>query len=186
MSLNDPNRVEQIRKFSAIYGHFNTLRKTGRPMSLHEASVNEAAAQLCCLMPTLLTRRDDLFPLARQVAKMAGILTSTSSFNAGAISPPKGNREYEHKPATLADDHTARFKAADHQPSYEALQIDPLLKNHTVSARLTGFPAHSDCTSIESVMVFHTLYIHTHTHIRTHKLFNRYFLCLSMITLPFL
>ncbi|KHJ83990.1 NAB region 2, partial [Oesophagostomum dentatum] len=35
-------------------------------LSFHEVSVNEAAAQLCLIMPSLLTRRDELFPLARQ------------------------------------------------------------------------------------------------------------------------
>ena len=34
--------------------------------------MNEAAAQLCLQMPTLLTRRDELFPLARQVVRESG------------------------------------------------------------------------------------------------------------------
>ena len=34
--------------------------------------VNEAAAQLCFMMPTLLTRRDELFPLARQIVRDSG------------------------------------------------------------------------------------------------------------------
>ena len=37
-----------------------------------QISVNEAAAQLCLHMPTLLTRREDLFPLARQVVRDSG------------------------------------------------------------------------------------------------------------------
>lgn len=37
-----------------------------------QISVNEAAAQLCRHMPTLLTRREDLFPLARQVVRDSG------------------------------------------------------------------------------------------------------------------
>lgn len=35
-------------------------------------SVNEAAAQLCLTMPALMTRRDELFPLARQVVRNSG------------------------------------------------------------------------------------------------------------------
>ena len=34
--------------------------------------MNEAAAQLCFMMPTLLTRRDELFPLARQIVRDSG------------------------------------------------------------------------------------------------------------------
>ena len=34
--------------------------------------MNEAAAQLSLLMPSLLTRRDELFPLARQVVRNSG------------------------------------------------------------------------------------------------------------------
>ncbi len=37
-----------------------------------QVSVNEAAAQICHLRPALLTRRDELFPLARRVVKDAG------------------------------------------------------------------------------------------------------------------
>ena len=34
--------------------------------------VNEASAQLCYMMPNLLTRRDELFPLARQIVRDSG------------------------------------------------------------------------------------------------------------------
>jgi hypothetical protein len=39
---------------------------------LLQVSVNEAAAQICRFMPALLTRRDELFPLARQVVRDSG------------------------------------------------------------------------------------------------------------------
>ena len=41
-------------------------------MFLFQVSVNEASAQLCMLLPALLTRRDELFPLARQVVRSSG------------------------------------------------------------------------------------------------------------------
>ncbi|KAK7482996.1 hypothetical protein BaRGS_00025773, partial [Batillaria attramentaria] len=66
------NRLEELRKYAAIYGRFDSKRKNDRPMSLHEISVNEAAAQLCLHCPALLTRREDLFPLARQVVRDSG------------------------------------------------------------------------------------------------------------------
>lgn len=46
--------------------------KPEKPLTLHEVSVNEAAAQICRFIPALLTRRDELFPLARQVVKDSG------------------------------------------------------------------------------------------------------------------
>ncbi|XP_055910797.1 NGFI-A-binding protein homolog [Eupeodes corollae] len=72
MSENDPRRMEEIRKYSAIYGRFDCKRRPEKPLTLHEVCVNEAAAQLCKLIPVLLTRRDQLFPLARSVVKEAG------------------------------------------------------------------------------------------------------------------
>ncbi|KAK3579273.1 hypothetical protein CHS0354_033351 [Potamilus streckersoni] len=72
MTDEDSNRMEELRKYAAIYGRFDSKRKNERPMSLHEISVNEAAAQLCRHIPTLMTRREDLFPLARQVVRDSG------------------------------------------------------------------------------------------------------------------
>lgn len=72
MSENDPRRMEEIRKYSAIYGRFDCKRKPEKPLTLHEVCVNEAAAQICKFIPALLTRRDELFPLARQVVRDSG------------------------------------------------------------------------------------------------------------------
>ncbi|CAJ0960341.1 unnamed protein product, partial [Mesorhabditis belari] len=72
LPLTSPQRADEYRKFSAIYGRFDAKRKPDKILTLHEVSVNEAAAQLCMLQPVLLTRRDELFPLSRQVVKDAG------------------------------------------------------------------------------------------------------------------
>lgn len=72
LSENDPRRMDGIRKFSAIYGRFDCKRRPEKPLTLHEVCVNEAAAQMCRFIPALLTRRVELFPLARQVVKDAG------------------------------------------------------------------------------------------------------------------
>ncbi|XP_044742506.1 NGFI-A-binding protein homolog [Chrysoperla carnea] len=69
MNEDNPRRMDEIRKYSAIYGRFDCKRKAEKPLTLHEISVNEAAAQLCKYIPALLTRRDELFPLARQVVR---------------------------------------------------------------------------------------------------------------------
>ncbi len=36
MSDEDPHREEQIRKYSAIYGRFDSKRKDGKHLTLHE------------------------------------------------------------------------------------------------------------------------------------------------------
>lgn len=72
MNENDPRRMDEIRKYSAIYGRFDCKRKPEKPLTLHEVCVNEAAAQICKFIPALLTRRDELFPLARQVVRDSG------------------------------------------------------------------------------------------------------------------
>lgn len=56
-------------KYSAIYGRFDSKRKDGKHLTLHELTVNEAAAQLCVKDNALLTRRDELFALARQISR---------------------------------------------------------------------------------------------------------------------
>ncbi|XP_038645070.1 NGFI-A-binding protein 1b [Scyliorhinus canicula] len=69
MTDGDPHKEEEIRKYSAIYGRFDSKRKDGKHLTLHELTVNEAAAQLCTKDNALLTRRDELFTLARQVSR---------------------------------------------------------------------------------------------------------------------
>ncbi|XP_017884782.1 NGFI-A-binding protein homolog isoform X2 [Ceratina calcarata] len=49
MPDSDPRRMEEIRKYAAIYGRFDCKRKPEKPLTLHEVSVNEAAAQICSL-----------------------------------------------------------------------------------------------------------------------------------------
>ncbi|KAK0177802.1 hypothetical protein PV328_001813 [Microctonus aethiopoides] len=80
MPDNDPRRMDEIRKYAAIYGRFDCKRKPEKPLTLHEVSVNEAAAQICRFVPALLTRRDELFPLARRVVRDSGYHYSKSQF----------------------------------------------------------------------------------------------------------
>ncbi|XP_061631295.1 NGFI-A-binding protein 1-like [Phyllopteryx taeniolatus] len=69
LSDDDPRREEEIRKYSAIYGRFDSKRRDGKHLTLHELTVNEAAARLCMRDTALLTRRDELFGLARQISR---------------------------------------------------------------------------------------------------------------------
>ncbi|XP_044256158.1 NGFI-A-binding protein homolog isoform X4 [Tribolium madens] len=81
MPENDPRRMDEIRRYAAIYGRFDCKRKPEKPLTLHEVSVNEAAAQICRFIPALLTRRDELFPLARQVVKDSGCYYSKTQLS---------------------------------------------------------------------------------------------------------
>ncbi|KAB5513023.1 hypothetical protein PHYPO_G00250080, partial [Pangasianodon hypophthalmus] len=71
MSDDDPRREEEIRKYSAIYGRFDSKRKDGKHLTLHELTVNEAAAQLLCMKEVaLLTRGDEVIRTSlRQVSR---------------------------------------------------------------------------------------------------------------------
>ncbi|XP_066593390.1 NGFI-A-binding protein homolog isoform X2 [Prorops nasuta] len=80
MPDSDPRRMEEIRKYAAIYGRFDCKRKPEKPLTLHEVSVNEAAAQICRFVPALLTRRDELFPLARRVVRDSGCHYSKNQY----------------------------------------------------------------------------------------------------------
>lgn len=80
-------RLEIMRKYAAIYRRFDSERIYSKPMSMHEVCVNEASAQLCFHMPTLLTRREDLFPLARQVVKDSGYQYSKGHSRATDLNP---------------------------------------------------------------------------------------------------
>ncbi|XP_057669378.1 NGFI-A-binding protein homolog [Diorhabda carinulata] len=81
MPETDPRRMDEIRRYAAIYGRFDCKRKPEKPLTLHEVSVNEAAAQICRFIPALLTRRDELFPLARQVVKDSGCYYSKTQLS---------------------------------------------------------------------------------------------------------
>jgi hypothetical protein len=63
------SHTEEIRKYSAIYGRFDSKRKDGKHLTLHDLTVNEAATQLCVKDNALLKRRVELFALARQVSR---------------------------------------------------------------------------------------------------------------------
>ncbi|XP_069034979.1 NGFI-A-binding protein 2 isoform X1 [Lepisosteus oculatus] len=65
----DPAKEEEIRKYSLIYGRFDSKRREGKQLTHHEMIINEAAAQFCIRDNALLLRRVELFSLARQVAR---------------------------------------------------------------------------------------------------------------------
>ncbi|XP_069509656.1 NGFI-A-binding protein 2 isoform X2 [Ambystoma mexicanum] len=76
MDEQDPQKEEEIRKHSIIYGRFDSKRREGKHLTLHELTINEAAAQFCMRDHTLLLRRVELFSLSRQVARESTYLNS--------------------------------------------------------------------------------------------------------------
>ncbi|KAL4655603.1 NGFI-A-binding protein 2-like [Arapaima gigas] len=83
----DPAKEEEIRKYSLIYGRFDSRRREGKQLSLHEMLINEAAAQFCACDNALLLRRVELFSLARQVAREC---TYTSSLKNARMTSEEG------------------------------------------------------------------------------------------------
>lgn len=68
-----PDRPAKFRQLSTIYGRTEIRGRPQRALSHHEILINEAAAQICLQQADFLTRRSELFSLARQVARMSGL-----------------------------------------------------------------------------------------------------------------
>ncbi|CAM5168852.1 unnamed protein product [Eretmochelys imbricata] len=94
----DRRKEEEIRRHSAIYGRGEARRRDGKPLTLHELTINEAAAQFCLRDHTLLLRRVELFSLSRQVARESTYLSSLKGARShpdesGAAQPKKLKQE---------------------------------------------------------------------------------------------
>ena len=88
LANDDPLKEVIIRKHSAIFGRFDSRRKPGRKLSLHEVAVNEAASQVCLIDSSYLVRRDELFMLSRQALKKINF-TSKTVKKTSRVSKPK-------------------------------------------------------------------------------------------------
>lgn len=127
MPENDPRRMDEIRRYAAIYGRFDCKRRPEKPLTLHEVSVNEAAAQICRFIPALLTRRDELFPLARQVVKDSGCHYSKTQYmtnyatRTGAIH----DREIIDMSGSISGRGSSRVSSSEQDlPSSKKLKLD--------------------------------------------------------------
>nr|XP_003223684.2 PREDICTED: NGFI-A-binding protein 2 [Anolis carolinensis] len=87
MDSGDPHKEEEIRRHSAIYGRGEARRCEGKQLTLHELTINEAAAQFCLRDNSLLLRRVELFSLSRQVARESSYL---SSLKGSRLHPEEG------------------------------------------------------------------------------------------------
>ncbi|XP_059146402.1 NGFI-A-binding protein 1-like isoform X2 [Physella acuta] len=124
MPLDDPNRMDALRKYAAIYGRFDSKRKNDRPMSLHEISVNEAAAQLCSHFPALLTRREELFPLARQVVRDSGYQYSKGHSRAAEVLVQPKLEQGEAIPSTSTLLSSSTILTITNEESFNELQAE--------------------------------------------------------------
>uniref|UniRef100_A0A8C4QR72 Uncharacterized protein n=1 Tax=Eptatretus burgeri TaxID=7764 RepID=A0A8C4QR72_EPTBU len=60
MTHGDPRRIEEIRKFSAIYGRFDSKRKDGRQLTLHEERLGDIQERLRDIRRSLETLRQQM------------------------------------------------------------------------------------------------------------------------------
>nr|XP_046197973.1 NGFI-A-binding protein 2-like isoform X2 [Oncorhynchus gorbuscha] len=84
MAPQDVAKEEEIRKYSLIYGRFDSKRREGKQLTHHELIINEAAAQFCMRDNALLLRRVELFSLARQVARECAYTSTLKHARSGA------------------------------------------------------------------------------------------------------
>ncbi|XP_051931568.1 NGFI-A-binding protein 2 isoform X2 [Hippocampus zosterae] len=93
MDSQDVKKEEEIRKYSLIYGRFDSKRREGKLLTQHELIINEAAAQFCMRDNALLLRRVELFSLARQVARKCAytstLMHARSNVEENSVLPQK-------------------------------------------------------------------------------------------------
>lgn len=98
MGSQDASKEEEIRKYSLIYGRFDSKRREGKQLTHHELIINEAAAQFCMRDNALLLRRVELFSLARQVARKCAYTSTLKHARSNADEsslPPQKRARHE-------------------------------------------------------------------------------------------
>ena len=95
----DPNWAQEtvIKKYSAIYGRFDSRRKPERKLTPHEIAVNAVAAQICLLDKSYLVRREELFYLSRKVLKESGFHLRKSTLLKGCSKKASGRATPNNK-----------------------------------------------------------------------------------------
>ena len=53
LPLENPYRMDEIRKYAAIYGRFDSKRKNEKPMSLHEVRFDKESSPLLYSIKTI-------------------------------------------------------------------------------------------------------------------------------------
>ncbi|CAH8592750.1 NGFI-A binding protein 1 (EGR1 binding protein 1) [Schistosoma haematobium] len=64
---NDQNRINGLRKHSLIFGRTDSVKRLTRPLRHFEITINEITFRLVQKIPELITQREHLFHIARQI-----------------------------------------------------------------------------------------------------------------------
>ncbi|XP_018652273.1 hypothetical protein Smp_041960 [Schistosoma mansoni] len=64
---NDKNRINGLRKHSLIFGRTDSVKRLTRPLRHFEITINEITFRLVQQIPELITQREHLFHIARQI-----------------------------------------------------------------------------------------------------------------------
>uniref|UniRef100_A0A8C9XGB8 NGFI-A binding protein 2 (EGR1 binding protein 2) n=1 Tax=Sander lucioperca TaxID=283035 RepID=A0A8C9XGB8_SANLU len=112
MGSQDVSKEEEIRKYSLIYGRFDSKRREGKQLTHHELIINEAAAQFCMRDNALLLRRVELFSLARQVARKCAYTSTLKHARYGAL-PIKKSDLFTKGLTQRADDDSLSAESLD-------------------------------------------------------------------------
>ncbi|KAM4701775.1 NGFI-A-binding protein 2 [Discoglossus pictus] len=145
MSDGGQRKEREIRRHSAIYGRSESKRREGKRLTLHELTINEAAAQCCMRDNTLLLRRVELFSLARQAARESSYLASLkcSRLNAeemGILQPKMLKQEAVELPLQESESGTTpvRHNLEEDSGSISGESVDGHL--HAVAVRIPSSP----------------------------------------------
>ncbi|CAH8560150.1 unnamed protein product [Heterobilharzia americana] len=67
---NDSNRINGLKKHSMIFGRMDTAKRLTRPLRHFEITINEITNRLVQQIPELVTQREHLFHIARQIVNI--------------------------------------------------------------------------------------------------------------------
>ncbi|CAH8855198.1 unnamed protein product [Trichobilharzia szidati] len=67
---NDPNRINGLTKHSIIFGRTDSGKRLTRPLRHFEITINEITVRLVKQIPELVTQREHLFHIARQIVNI--------------------------------------------------------------------------------------------------------------------
>ncbi|XP_048872507.1 NGFI-A-binding protein 2-like isoform X1 [Brienomyrus brachyistius] len=154
---HDPAKEEEIRKYSLIYGRFDSKRREGKQLTHHEMIINEAAAQFCIRDNALLLRRVELFSLARQVARECAYTSTLKNARTntedGALLPPKRIKQEVVVSECVSSSHdisegSAAGSDSGHQEVLRSGPDDDSLSGESVDGMTQGLGS-SPCPNID-------------------------------------
>ncbi|XP_056130622.1 NGFI-A-binding protein 2 [Lampris incognitus] len=125
MGSEDTTKEEEIRKYSLIYGRFDSKRREGKQLTHHELIINEAAAQFCIRDNALLLRRVELFSLARQVARKCAYTSTLKHARTGGADDSHllSQKRVKHEVA-VAERTSSRLRVEESERTSSCLGVE--------------------------------------------------------------